>query len=103
MIGFLTGIYIPIGNLPEAVQTVIKIFPPSHMAVLFRKIMMQQSEKIAFAGAPSEILESFRLELGIALKVGDNILSSQASFLYVLAFLVLFFVLSLFKIAKKEI
>ena len=36
-IGFLTGIYIPFRSLPEAVQLVIKIFPPSHTAVLIPK------------------------------------------------------------------
>jgi len=42
MIGFLTGIYIPIGQLPAAVQTVIKIFPVSHAAVLLRQVMMNE-------------------------------------------------------------
>jgi multidrug/hemolysin transport system permease protein len=51
LIGFITGIYIPIGSVPEAVQMVIKIFPPSHAAVLFRSVMMEQAEKITFADA----------------------------------------------------
>ena len=33
LIGFLTGIYLPVGNLPASVQTVIKVFPISHSAV----------------------------------------------------------------------
>src|SRR5690606_28948098 len=52
LIGFLTGVYIPIGELPGSVQTVVKIFPPSHSAVLLRKIMMEEAQKISFAGAP---------------------------------------------------
>lgn len=28
LIGFLTGIYVPIGSLPGTIQTVIKVFPP---------------------------------------------------------------------------
>ncbi|MBN2696103.1 MAG: ABC transporter permease, partial [Bacilli bacterium] len=40
LIGFITGIYIPIGQLPGGVQTVIKIFPVSHAAVLLRQAMM---------------------------------------------------------------
>jgi multidrug/hemolysin transport system permease protein len=102
LIGFLTGIYIPIGSLPKAVQAAIKLFPPSHAAVLFRKIMMEQAENITFAGAPAQILEGFRLEMGVAFKVGDTILSSYASFIYVLFFAVLFSVLSILKFAKKE-
>ncbi|NLU35908.1 MAG: ABC transporter permease [Clostridiales bacterium] len=101
LIGFLTGIYIPIGNLPEAVQTVIKVFPPSHMAVLFRRIMMERAESITFAGAPAEMLEKFRLEMGIVFKFGDTILSPGVSLLYVLFFLALFLILSLFRFAKK--
>lgn len=102
LIGFLTGIYIPIGNLPGAVQTAIRLFPPSHSAVLFRKIMMEQAEKITFAGAPQQALEGFRLQMGIAFKVGDTILSSHGSFLYVLLFMVLFFVLSLLKLQRRK-
>jgi len=102
MIGFLTGIYIPIGNLPEAVQTLIKIFPPSHMASLFRRIMMERAESITFAGAPAEILEKFRLEMGIVFKIGDTLLSPGVSLLYVLFFLMLFIGLSLFQVIRKD-
>ncbi|MEA5040191.1 MAG: ABC transporter permease, partial [Clostridiaceae bacterium] len=41
LIGFLTGIYIPIGSLPASVQTAIRIFPVSHAGVLMRQIMME--------------------------------------------------------------
>jgi multidrug/hemolysin transport system permease protein len=102
LIGFLTGIYIPVGVLPGPVQTAIKLFPPSHAAVLFRRIMMEQAEKATFAGAPIEALESFRLELGLAFKVGSSVLSSYASMLYIVIFMVVFFVLTLIKITKKE-
>ena len=37
LIGFLMGIYVPIGVLPSAVQTAIRLFPISHAAVLFRR------------------------------------------------------------------
>ena len=102
LIGFLTGIYIPIGSLPEAVQIFIKLFPPSHAAVLFRSIMMEQAEKITFADAPMAALESFRQTFGVAFKVGDTILNSYASILYVLIFMIIFFVLSITKMSQKN-
>jgi multidrug/hemolysin transport system permease protein len=37
LIGFLTGIYLPIGQLPDVVQWVVKVFPVSHSAVLFSR------------------------------------------------------------------
>jgi len=101
LIGFLTGIYIPIGNLPEAVQTVIKLFPPSHVALLMRRIMMEQAEHVVFAGARPEAVEAFRVELGSAFKAGDALLDPVYSILYVCAFIVVFFVLSLIRIRRK--
>jgi multidrug/hemolysin transport system permease protein len=102
LIGFITGIYIPIGSLPKSIQTIIKIFPPSHAGVLFRRVMMEQPEKVTFAGAPTAALEEFRLNLGVSFKVGDTILSSYASILYILIFMIIFFALSVIKISKKE-
>lgn len=102
LIGFLTGIYIPVGVLPGPVQTAVKLFPPSHAAVLFRRIMMEQAEMATFASAPIEALEGFRLELGLAFKVGGSILSSYTSMLYIVIFMVVFFVLTLIRISKKE-
>ncbi|HHY83766.1 MAG TPA: ABC transporter permease [Clostridiales bacterium] len=102
LIGFLTGIYIPIGNLPEAVQTVIKLFPPSHVALLMRRIMMEQAEQIVFAGAKPELMEAFRVELGSAFRAGDKLINPVYSILYVCAFIVVFFILSLIRIRKKE-
>ena len=37
LIGFLTGIYLPIGSLEETIQIIIKAFPVSHVVVLMRK------------------------------------------------------------------
>ncbi|MBU3156463.1 hypothetical protein [Clostridium estertheticum] len=43
--------------------------------------MMEQAEKVTFAGAPTAVLEHFRLNLGASFKVGDTILSSYSSIL----------------------
>lgn len=102
LIGFLTGIYIPIGSLPKAVQIAIKIFPPSHGAVIFRRITMEQAEKITFNGLPESILEGFRLGMGSAFKVGDSILSLPFSVLYLLIYTLIFSVLTLIRFSKKS-
>lgn len=100
--GFLTGIYIPVGSLPNSVAAVVKLFPPSHAAVLFRRIMMEQPEKVAFAGVPADVLEKFRLTMGVSFKVGSTILSSYLSLIYMFIFMALFFILSVLRISKKE-
>lgn len=49
LIGFLTGIYIPIGVLPESIGWIIKIFPVSHSALLFRQVFMAEPMAATFA------------------------------------------------------
>jgi multidrug/hemolysin transport system permease protein len=102
LIGFLTGVYIPVGNLPDSVQAVVKIFPPSHAAVLLRKVMMEQAQKSAFAGAPDSVIEEFNQSLGVTFVLGDNKLSSNASIVYIVVVTAIFFVLSIWRISRKE-
>lgn len=101
LIGFLTDIYIPIGNLPSPVQTLSMIFPPTHGALLFRRILMEEAEVVAFRGAPVYVMEDFRLHMGLAFKVKDKVLDPKLSLVYLIIFLVIFFFLNLSRFKKK--
>jgi multidrug/hemolysin transport system permease protein len=102
MIGFLTGIYIPIGSLPAGVQTVIKVFPPSHSGALFRQIMMDAPIKEAFAGAPANVLQEFNSTLGVTFTFGDQTASWVTSVIVLIATAAVFFGLALFNISRKK-
>jgi len=41
--GFLVGTYIPIGNLPNMAQNLMKLTPSNYMASLFRQVLMKES------------------------------------------------------------
>lgn len=102
LIGFLTGIYLPIGQLPAAVQWVVKVFPVSHSAALFRQVMMADPIAKTFADAPAEYLQSFKEYMGVVYKFGDT----EATFMLSIGVLiltgVLFFGLSVIKLSKKQ-
>lgn len=102
LIGFLTGIYIPIGALPAAVQTVIRIFPISHAAALLRQIMTEEAALTVFAGAPATMVEEFRLELGILLRVGDTALTPLMHITVLAGTTALFFGLSALRMARAS-
>lgn len=102
LIGFLTGIYIPIGNLPASVQTVVKVFPPAHIGMLLRKIMMEQAEKITFAGVPREFVDAFRFELGVSFKIGNTVINPAISILYLVIVTIIFFLLAVWRLSKKD-
>ena len=71
MIGFIMGIYIPIGTLPEAVQWLVRLFPMSHAASMFRQILAAGPLEALFEGAPPEVLEEFRAVYGLVFHYGD--------------------------------
>lgn len=102
MIGFLTGIYIPIGSLPEAVQWVIKVFPPSHSAVLFRQVMMADPLSKTFAGVPAEYLTGFKETMGITFQFGETTVTPIMSILILLASGLLFLGLSVLSLSRKK-
>lgn len=41
--GFLVGVYMPIGGLPDLAQTVIKFTPAAYVAAAFRQILIEDS------------------------------------------------------------
>jgi multidrug/hemolysin transport system permease protein len=102
MIGFLTGIYLPIGQLPQAVQFVVKVFPVSHAAVLFRQVMMAYPISYAFAGAPPETVEGFKDMMGVTLKFGESIVTPLISIIILVLTALLFFALSILNLSKKK-
>lgn len=83
LIGFITGIYLPIGMYPSAVQWVIKCCPFSHAALLFRQVMMKESMNIAFEGVPTDTVLDVKKELGIVFEYGDYTVSFEQSLIIV--------------------
>lgn len=61
--GFLIGVYMPIGVLPEAAQTVMKLVPQGYAASLFRQTMMREDINTAFNNSTD--IEKFEKIMGI--------------------------------------
>ncbi len=101
-LGFLTGIYIPIGSLNGTIQFLIKIFPVSYSGSLFRKIMMQQAISKTFASAPVGIVDSFERDLGVVYQFGGTNISTGASVFILIATAVIFYGLAVIKLSKKK-
>lgn len=102
LIGFITGTYLPIGNLPEAVQWVVKCFPVSYAASLFRQIMMEEPISVAFEGAPAEVIADFKLEMGVVIKFGDTIVSPFISVIILIITAILFYSLAIVNLSRKS-
>ncbi len=101
-IGFLTGIYLPIGMFPEGVQWVIKLFPTSQAAALFRQIMMKSVMAESFAGAPKSAAAEVQEYLGVVYHYGDYQMSQSGSVLILLTAAAIFLILGFIKASKKK-
>jgi multidrug/hemolysin transport system permease protein len=102
MIGFLAGIYVPIGVLPQGVQYVIEIFPTSHGAVLLRQLFMEAPLAKVFQNAPPEVLTEYNKVFGVEFYVGGEPLSDQMMILYLSVVTVVFVLLSIWRVRKMK-
>ena len=102
MIGFITGIYIPVGTLPGAIQWVIKLFPVSHSASLFRQVLMQRPISLTFAGAPADTISEFEQSMGIIFKFGKFEAGPIINIVVLIFTAVLFYSLSVLNICRKQ-
>lgn len=102
LIGFLTGIYLPIGNLPDGVQWVIKCFPVSHGAALFRQIMMREPLAATFAGAPAAEVGQFERLMGVVFEYGGVTASPLVSIAVLVATAAVFYALALWSLSRKS-
>jgi len=102
LIGFITGIYLPIGNLPETVQWVVKCFPASHSGALFRQVMMEAPIAQTFNGAPETVVTEFEEVMGVVYRFGDTQVSPLISVIILLATSVVFFGLSIISVSRKN-
>lgn len=102
MIGFLAGVYIPIGVLPTQVQGIVKFFPPFHSTVLFRQVMMARPINDSFASQTIEFINSFNKEMGVTLSIGSFKVSPFLSIIYLIMITIMFYLLGWYNLLKKE-
>jgi multidrug/hemolysin transport system permease protein len=100
LIGFLTGIYMPIGQLPETVQWIIKFFPVSHSAVMLRQLFMEVPIQKVFEDVPIEYVEEVKNTLGVQFQYGDYTASYSLHLAVLAGTAVLFFVLSVLNASR---
>ncbi len=101
MIGFLTGIYVPVGVLPEAVVSVMKFIPFTYSALWLRQIFTAAPMEMVFAGAPAEAVKGYADMYGINLYFGDTLVTPWMMALIIAGTGLLFFALSIWRLSKR--
>lgn len=76
LVGFLGGIYFPIGQLSDGIAAMMKCTPVIYGATLFRREMTAATLGSTFEGIPAEVVTEFSRVMGIELTVGDTVLTT---------------------------
>lgn len=72
LVGFLGGIYVPIGSLAKSIGNIMKCTPVIYGTSMFRSIMTKEIAETTFLGVPEEVLEEYRIVTGIHLELFDR-------------------------------
>lgn len=76
LVGFLGGIYLPVGQLSQGVANVLSCTPVIYSTAMFRDVMTRTAADITFADAPIEMAERYKNIIGISLEAFGNSISA---------------------------
>jgi len=65
LIGFICGIYFPLANFSSGIQYVSSVFPFTHMTILLKNIMLDQSLTALQTTVPVDAFERIKLYFGV--------------------------------------
>lgn len=94
IIGFLTGSYIPLGEMSAGVQKAVMLFPAAHTSSLLRKIMMAAPMEKIFTDVPELIVNQTRGFLGVDFYWNSAQIPEWVSLVYLVGTGLIFFLLS---------
>ena len=102
LIGFITGIYLPISMLPDSVQIIVKLFPTSHGISILRQIFMKKQMDISFADVPTNYINEFKESMGVVYYINNKLVSNTTSIFILIASTIIFFFLAVLILYKKK-
>ena len=85
LVGFLTAIYIPLGALPQNVQTVLKGLPLLHACSFLRSIFTKRIIADTFVNCPVQVIDNYKEIMGITIYNGTTVLSGTIQLAFLLA------------------
>ncbi len=106
LIGFITGVYVPLGVLPSFVQKVVNVVPFSHSAALLRQIFCEQPLKEVFASVPAQgqaqAIAEYSRTFGVQLYWGDSVITVPTMLIVLAGTAVVFLILSALKLRRYK-
>jgi multidrug/hemolysin transport system permease protein len=84
LVGFLAGIYLPIGMLPEKVQNVLRCFPLFHGCSFMRSVFTEDILNTTFSNCPEQMISEYKKYMGITILYQDKTVDSTLQIAFML-------------------
>lgn len=102
LIGFVTGMYVSMGELPVILQKILKFIPAVHGTSLIREAFLENVIKSVFVEQPTEVLERYLDYMGITLSYNGSLINDSYKVIILLMTGIIFLILSAIIIRNKE-
>lgn len=102
LMGFLSGNYMPMGLMPEAAQSIIKLCPVAHTSALLRQILAKEPMHEILSGIPDLAESYFSQFMGIELAIGETVIPVWGHIAYLAGTGILFYSLAIFVLSRKR-
>jgi multidrug/hemolysin transport system permease protein len=96
LVGFLGGIYLPIGSLAENIGNILKCTPVIYGAKMFRSIMTEEICSEIFSGTPKTLQREYLTAMGVRIDFFDISVSNTACVMILLISGIVFMVMGAF-------
>lgn len=101
LIGFLGGIYLPIGMLPDAVATCLKALPFLHETALLREIFTQQALDNVFHDLPAAYLTEYQEAMGITVQWNNQTIMNHEQIILLVIYGIITLSIALYMMQKR--
>ncbi len=98
LIGFIAGIYLPMGMLPEGIQTFMKTIPVTYTASMYRQVLMEEPLAKVFDNAPKEAINDYIKMFGVKIYWGNSEVNWYTMIGILLGFSIIFYIISIIKL-----
>ena len=103
LIGFIAGIYLPMGSLSEGIQNTLKVFPVIYGTALTRQVYMKDALEGAFGSLPSEVVADYKAFMGVIIRWGNQEVNLGYSLLILIGSGVLFTCIAFILLNYKKV
>lgn len=103
LVGFVGGIYLPIGALPDSVGKVMKCLPIIHESALLRELLTHDIVNTTFAGMPAETIPMYKEVMGISITMFNKTSTPLFQVLFMAGYGTIAFVVATVVLSKKGV